>query len=55
MRTYNHMSAFAQMIWMGAKISVSLHQQKTRIHRQGQRGIRRASHGCLSIVIDRQH
>lgn len=34
---------------------VPLHQQKKEIKRKGQRRIGRASHGCLSIVIEGQH
>ena len=34
---------------------VPLHQQKKGIKRKGQRRIGRASHGCLSIVIEGQH
>ena len=34
---------------------VPLHQQKEEIQRKGQRRIGRASHGCLSIVIEGQH
>ena len=40
-----------------AQYSVPLHQQKKDIQRKGQRKRRigRASHGCLSIVIEGQH
>ena len=38
-----------------AEIVVPLHQQKKEIQRKGQERIGRASHGCLSIVIEGQH
>ena len=37
---------------MCAKILVPLHQQKKEIKRKGQDRIGRASHGCLSTVIE---
>lgn len=40
---------------MSLEILVPLHQQKKEIKRKGQRRMGRASHGCLSIVIEGQH
>ena len=40
---------------MCADLYVPLHQQKKEIQRKGQGRIGRASHGCLSIVIEGQH
>lgn len=38
-----------------AEILVPLHLQKEETQRKGQRRIGKASHGCLSIVIEGQH
>ena len=46
---------FVRMVWGNTEIFVPLHQQKEEIQKKGQRRIRRASHGCLSIVIEGQH
>ena len=40
------------MVWGNTEIFVPLHQQKEDIQRKRQRRIGRASHGCLSIVIE---
>ena len=37
---------------MSLEILVPLHQQKKEIQRKGQERIGKASHGCLSIVIE---
>ena len=39
-------------MFLGENFFVPLHQQKKEIQRKGQRRIGRASHGCLSIVIE---
>ena len=43
------------MICSIAELLVPLHQQKEKIFRKGKERIGRASHGCLSIVIEGQH
>ena len=40
---------------MSLEILVPLHLQKEEIQRKGQERIGRASHRCLSIVIEGQH
>ena len=47
---------FLYLDWLiNPNFNLTLHQQKKEIQRKGQRKIGRASHGCLSIVIEGQH